>query len=117
MSNPSIVSPEDQGATFVELFFDLVFVFAVTGLTHYAAHHLDWYGILRSAVIFWLIRWGWTQFTWALNAPTRITTESAQSRWSPQRSQPSWPCRSKVRLRPTWDRPWHLPFHTSPCER
>ncbi len=31
----SLVSPEDQGATFVELFFDLVFVFAVTEVTHY----------------------------------------------------------------------------------
>ena len=26
----SLVSPDDQGATFVELFFDLVFVFAIT---------------------------------------------------------------------------------------
>jgi low temperature requirement protein LtrA len=25
-------------------------------------------GILRSVVIFWLVWWGWTQFTWALNA-------------------------------------------------
>ncbi|WP_146110157.1 low temperature requirement protein A [Salinibacter sp. 10B] len=30
MATPSIVSPEDQSATFVELFFDLVFVFSVT---------------------------------------------------------------------------------------
>lgn len=68
MPNQSIVSPDDQGATFIELFFDLVFVFAVTGVTHYAAQHLDSQGILRSVVIFWLIWWGWTQFTWALNA-------------------------------------------------
>lgn len=63
-----MVSPEDQGATFVELFFDLVFVFAITQVTHYAAHHLDLHGILRSLVVFWLIWWGWSQFTWALNA-------------------------------------------------
>ncbi len=63
-----IVSPEDQGATFVELFFDLVFVFAITQLTHYAAHHLDLHGLFRSVLIFWLVWWGWTQFTWALNA-------------------------------------------------
>lgn len=68
MPDQSIVSPEDQGATFIELFFDLVFVFAVTGVTRYAAHHPDWHGILRSVAIFWLIWWGWTQFTWALNA-------------------------------------------------
>ena len=68
MTEHSMVSPDDQGATFVELFFDLVFVFAITQVTHYAAHHLDFEGILRSVVVFWLIWWGWTQFTWALNA-------------------------------------------------
>jgi low temperature requirement protein LtrA len=68
MTSASIVSPEDQGATFVELFFDLVFVFAITQVTHYAAHHLDVSGILRATLVFWLIWWGWTQFTWALNA-------------------------------------------------
>ena len=68
MNEKSMVSPDDQGATFVELFFDLVFVFAITQVTHYAAHHLDLQGIIRSVVVFWLIWWGWTQFTWALNA-------------------------------------------------
>jgi low temperature requirement protein LtrA len=68
MATQSITSPEDQGATFVELFFDLVFVFAITRVTHYAAHHLDAEGLLRSLIVFWLIWWGWTQFTWALNS-------------------------------------------------
>lgn len=68
MNLKSVVSPEDQGATFVELFFDLVFVFAITQVTHYLAHHLDLEGILRSGVLFWVIWWGWTQFTWTLNA-------------------------------------------------
>ena len=64
----SLISPEDQSATFVELYFDLVFVFAITLLTYYAADHLDPAGIVRSLIVFWLIWWGWTQFTWALNA-------------------------------------------------
>jgi low temperature requirement protein LtrA len=68
MSLRSLASPEGQGATFVELFFDLVFVFAVTQVTHYAAEHLDPDGILRSILVFWLVWWAWTQFTWALNA-------------------------------------------------
>ena len=63
-----MASPEDQGTTFVELFFDLAFVFAITRVTHYAAHHLDGHGLVRSLIVFWLIWWGWTQFTWALNA-------------------------------------------------
>ncbi len=53
--------------TFVELFFDLVFVFAVTQLTVLTAHNLTPDGILRSILLGWLIWWAWTQFTWTLN--------------------------------------------------
>lgn len=56
-----------QSVTFVELFFDLVFVFAVTQVTALTAHHLTAPGILRSLLLFWLIWWAWTQFTWTLN--------------------------------------------------
>lgn len=67
ISSP-LVSPPEQGADFVELFFDLVFVFAITQVTRITAHHLDFLHVLKSVLIFWLIWWGWTQFTWALNA-------------------------------------------------
>jgi low temperature requirement protein LtrA len=60
-------APEEQGVTFVELFFDLVFVFAVTQVTALTAQNLTPDGVLRSLVLFWLIWWGWTQFTWTLN--------------------------------------------------
>jgi low temperature requirement protein LtrA len=59
--------PEPQSVTFVELFFDLVFVFAVTQLTKTTAEHLDPAGIGRSLTLFWLVWWAWTQFTWTLN--------------------------------------------------
>ena len=68
INSDTIFSPEDQRADFVELFFDLVFVFAITRITHLTGHHLDLPHILRSLLIFWLIWWGWTQFTWTLNA-------------------------------------------------
>ena len=64
----SIVSPEDQRVTFVELFFDLVFVFSVTQAVGYLHHHLDWTGVGRTVLVFWLVWWAWTQYTWALNA-------------------------------------------------
>jgi len=57
----------DQSADFVELFFDLVFVFAITKITHLTAKHIDLPHIFQSLVIFWLIWWAWTQFTWTLN--------------------------------------------------
>lgn len=56
-----------QGATFVELFFDLVFVYAVTQLTATVLHDLSWEGVGRAALVFWLVWWAWTQFTWTLN--------------------------------------------------
>ncbi|HEY7107501.1 MAG TPA: low temperature requirement protein A [Acidimicrobiia bacterium] len=60
-------APEAQAVTFVELFFDLVFVFAVTQVTALTARHLNWSGVARSVLLFWLIWWAWTQFTWTLN--------------------------------------------------
>jgi low temperature requirement protein LtrA len=63
---------------FLELFFDLVFVFAVTqlvGLLHddHAAQ-----GWVRAGLLLWLVWWAWSQYTWAGNAidldrrPTRL---------------------------------------------
>jgi low temperature requirement protein LtrA len=63
----SLHAPEAQSVTFVELFFDLVFVFAVTQVTALTAHELTPEGVLRSILLFWLIWWAWTQFTWTLN--------------------------------------------------
>ncbi len=62
-----IRAAEPQGVTFVELFFDLVFVFAVTQITVKTAHDLTPEGVLRSVLIGWLVWWAWTQFTWTLN--------------------------------------------------
>lgn len=64
----SIVAPEDQSVTFVELFFDLVFVFSVTQVASLLHHHLDWTGLGEAVLVFWLVWWAWSQFTWALNA-------------------------------------------------
>jgi len=61
-------SPEDQRATFVELFFDLVFVFGVTQVVGVLHHDLSWVGVGHAILVFWLVWWAWTQFTWALNA-------------------------------------------------
>ena len=67
MSRP-IVSPVGQSATFVELFFDLVFVFGVTQLVGLLHDDLSWAGAGKAVLVFWLVWWAWTQFTWALNA-------------------------------------------------
>jgi low temperature requirement protein LtrA len=64
----SIVSPDDQRVTFVELFFDLVFVFAVTQVVQVLHDGFGWGAVGRAVLVFWLVWWAWTQFTWALNA-------------------------------------------------
>ena len=68
MPNSSIVSPENQSVTFVELFFDLVFVFSVTQVVAFLHHGISWSSAGSAVIIFWLVWWAWTQFTWALNA-------------------------------------------------
>jgi low temperature requirement protein LtrA len=64
----AIATTEDQGVTFVELFFDLVFVFSVTQIVGILHHGLNWISIGQSILVFWLVWWAWTQFTWALNS-------------------------------------------------
>ncbi|MEO7654628.1 MAG: low temperature requirement protein A, partial [Sphingomicrobium sp.] len=35
---------------FVELFFDLVYVFAITQLSHFLIAHLGWLGVVEAAI-------------------------------------------------------------------
>ncbi|MGL1890815.1 MAG: low temperature requirement protein A [Spirochaetaceae bacterium] len=70
----------DQSVDFVELFFDLVFVFAITRTTHLVAHHLDFHNVSQTLLMFALVWWAWTQFTCTLNiadtkkVATRVVT-------------------------------------------
>ena len=68
MKVTSIVSPEDQSVTFVELFFDLVFVFSITQVVGLLHEGITGGAVARAVLVFWLVWWAWTQFTWALNA-------------------------------------------------
>jgi len=68
MSSPNIVSPDDQKVTFVELFFDLVFVFSVTQVVRLLHDGITPATVGQAVLVFWLVWWAWTQFTWALNA-------------------------------------------------
>jgi Bacterial low temperature requirement A protein (LtrA) len=52
----------------VELFWDLVFVFAVTQVATLLSRHLNWAGFGRSLLILALVWWAWSAFVWAANA-------------------------------------------------
>ena len=61
----------DPGAeskvTNLELFFDLVFVFAVTQVTRFMAEDPTWGGLARGALVLAAIWWAWVGFAWLTN--------------------------------------------------
>ncbi len=64
----SVLAGDDQPVSFAELFFDLVFVFAITQVVHLIHGSFDLVHVGRAILVFWLVWWAWTQFSWALNA-------------------------------------------------
>jgi low temperature requirement protein LtrA len=51
--------PAEQRVTPLELFFDLVFVFALTQVTGFLADHLTWSGMLQGAALLAVLWWAW----------------------------------------------------------
>ncbi|TCJ23401.1 low temperature requirement protein A [Nocardioides jejuensis] len=60
---------EHQSATPLELFFDLVFVFALTQVTAFMAHNdpLRWLAIAQGMLVLALFWWGWVGYSWLCN--------------------------------------------------
>ncbi len=58
---------EDYGATTLELFYDLVFVFAITQVSHLLLDHLGWEGAGQAALILLVVWWAWQYTTWVTN--------------------------------------------------
>jgi low temperature requirement protein LtrA len=54
----------ERHATWLELFFDLVFVVAISQLAHTLHHHLDWAGIANFAILFVPVWWLWIDFSY-----------------------------------------------------
>ena len=60
-------SGERASVSYSELLFDLIYVFAVTQLSHYLLHHMSPVGYLQ-AVILWFAVWlAWQHTTWVTN--------------------------------------------------
>jgi low temperature requirement protein LtrA len=51
----------------LELFYDLVFVFAITQISHYLLNHQSWEGAGQSALILLVVWWSWNFATWFTN--------------------------------------------------
>ena len=69
-SRPRLMRPAGPGrseAAPIELFFDLVYVFAIVQISHTLLADLSWLGALRVAVLFGAVWWAWNYSAWAMN--------------------------------------------------
>ena len=76
----------EQRVTPLELFFDLVFVFALTQVTGFLADHLTWTGMIQGAALLAVLWWAWGGYSWLTNAvpaeeviPARLVILSAMA--------------------------------------
>lgn len=58
---------EEQRATTLELFYDLVFVFAITQISHLLLGHLTWEGTGQASLLLLVVWWSWNYTTWVTN--------------------------------------------------
>ena len=62
-----IVPNQHSRVTYVELFFDLVFVFAVTQISHTLLAHFTPLGVLQVTLLFLAVWWVWVFTSWITN--------------------------------------------------
>jgi low temperature requirement protein LtrA len=56
-----------QRVTPLELFFDLVVVFAITQVTEFLSDHPTWPGLLRGLLLLGALWWAWAAYAWLTN--------------------------------------------------
>jgi low temperature requirement protein LtrA len=55
---------EGERVTPLELFFDLVFVLAITQCTALMSHHTSWSGLAQGLLVLGMLWWSWTGYSW-----------------------------------------------------
>ena len=68
---------EERKTSYIELFFDLVFVFAFTQVTALILEDTSMEGFLRAALVLAMVWWAWSAYAWMTNA---IDIENAVTR-------------------------------------
>jgi low temperature requirement protein LtrA len=70
-TNASLLRERGSGGhhrvTYVELFFDLVFVFAITQISHTLLEHFTPLGVLEVSILFLAVWWVWIFTSWITN--------------------------------------------------
>lgn len=64
---PRILRGEDSRVSFAELFFDLVFVFAIIQISHFLLYHYDMTGAMQTGLLFLAVWWVWIYTTRVMN--------------------------------------------------
>ena len=59
---------EERKTSYIELFFDLVFVFAFTQVTALILEDTSVEGFLRAALVLAMVWWAWSAYAWMTNA-------------------------------------------------
>jgi low temperature requirement protein LtrA len=67
LSEPTI-EEEERTTSYLELFFDLIFVFAFTQVALLILEDTSAPGFARSALVLALVWWAWSAYTWMTNA-------------------------------------------------
>ena len=62
---------EEQRVAPLELFFDLVFVFAITQVTGFLSDHPTWPGLARGLALLAALWWAWVGYSWLTNNAVR----------------------------------------------
>jgi low temperature requirement protein LtrA len=63
-----VIAPHQHNrVTYAELFFDLVFVFAITQISHTLLAHFTLPGVLQVTLLFLAVWWVWVFTTWVTN--------------------------------------------------
>jgi low temperature requirement protein LtrA len=78
------MAQREQRVTPLELFFDLVFVYAITQVTQLMSHDPTWRGVARGVLVLAALWWAWTGYAWLTNrsSPRRARSVRACSeRW------------------------------------
>ena len=94
---------DEHQVTPLELFFDLVFVFAITQVTSLLADDPTWGGVLRGMLVLAALWWAWSVYAWLTSAidvdegGVRLAMLAAR----PRCSASPWRCRA--------------PSETTPC--
>src|SRR6266540_2102496 len=63
-SRLSAVMREGERVMPLELFFDLVFVLALTQCTALMSHHPTWEGLAQGILVLGVLWWSWTGYAW-----------------------------------------------------